>query len=128
MTTTKRQAKKGGEYGANGDFYQGGQFINTVEQNPKGSGSSRPFNARKKQVAPYTWIMEPSEGLRSIFTYLNGTVTRINEDDEMYVVTGLGDSPEWLVINFGSTVERIAELVKMYNAGERWVSFSEDAA
>ncbi len=31
MRQTKKQAKRGGEFGANGDWYLGGQFIATVE-------------------------------------------------------------------------------------------------
>lgn len=37
METTTKQAKAGGEYGANGSFYKGGTFINTVAENAKGS-------------------------------------------------------------------------------------------
>ncbi len=43
METTTKQAKAGGEYGANGSFYRGGTFINTVAANEKGSA--------KKQIA-----------------------------------------------------------------------------
>lgn len=39
----KRQAKRGGEVGANGAQYAGGQFINTVAENPKGTASTRPI-------------------------------------------------------------------------------------
>ena len=37
---TKRQAKAGGEVGANGSFYSGGKFINTVPENRKGDGGA----------------------------------------------------------------------------------------
>ena len=30
--TTQKRAAKGGEFGANGEFYTGGKFINTVEE------------------------------------------------------------------------------------------------
>ena len=41
MMTTKR-ARKGGEVAPNGEFYKGGQFINTIEGNPKKGGRPNP--------------------------------------------------------------------------------------
>lgn len=59
------QAKKGGEYGANGEWYKGGQFVNTIAGNEKRTGS-RKKTTRKVEVAPYKWGLCP-EGMFPIF-------------------------------------------------------------
>lgn len=51
-----QRAPKGGAFGANGEWYEGGKFINSVASNPKKEGSDK--HARKpckQQVAPGVW-------------------------------------------------------------------------
>ena len=70
------QAKKGGELGANGEYYKGGQWINTVEENPKGSSISvKRGKSKKCEIAPYVWQdIEVSNFPRCIYTRLRGAV------------------------------------------------------
>lgn len=70
------KAKKGGEFGANGEFYKGGQWLNTVEENPKSSTIGRQANKVKKiEVAPYVWQeVEASKVPYCIYTRLSGAV------------------------------------------------------
>jgi len=117
------QAKKGGEYGANGEFYAGGQFVNSIAKNPKGTAATRRRATRKQETAPYTWEVPPADGLRSIFSLIAGTVATTNrQTGEMEVVAGFGDNPAWLDRWSGLTAERVADLVAKYNAGERWIA------
>ena len=51
------RAKSGGEIAPNGEFYKGGQFINTVEANPKKASISNGKNkVSKVEVAPYKYV------------------------------------------------------------------------
>lgn len=67
MTTIKVRAKKGGEFGANGEWYKGGQFINTVAENPKNYQITQKFTkSNKHQVAPFCYKVL-REGYHSIY-------------------------------------------------------------
>lgn len=67
---SQKRAKVGGEYGANGEFYEGGKFINTIAENQKKEGSTAK-KARKVEIAPYKWEVAP-EGKRSIYQQFAG--------------------------------------------------------
>ena len=111
--TTKR-AKQGGELGANGEHYKGGQFINTVEENPKKQGSNK-RGTGKVEIAPYIWAEKPSPEARSIFRTIAGTYGRTNREGQMV----LNINPVTLKY-YGDDEATIIELADRYNAGERW--------
>lgn len=52
-------AKKGGEFGANGEWYKGGQFVADLEDTVKGGYT--PKGPRKVCVAPYEWVEAPAD-------------------------------------------------------------------
>lgn len=52
-------AKKGGEFGANGEWYKGGQFVADLEDTVKGAGAAR--GPRKVCVAPYEWVVADAD-------------------------------------------------------------------
>lgn len=118
----QRRAKKGGEVGANGEFYEGGKFINTVPQNAKRYGSAPKGPAKKEPVAPYLWEERP-EGKRSIYYaivgihgyYQNGLLM-VDENKEKLQNT----------LNYmGRTKEQVEAWVERYNNGERWIDQKE---
>ena len=47
------RANKGGEYGANGEWYEGGKFIARTDR-PK--GKARKSSTRKIEIEPYVWV------------------------------------------------------------------------
>jgi hypothetical protein len=113
---TKR-APKGGAVGANGEFYEGGKFINTITENDKRLGS-KPKKVSKSQIMPYVWVETP-EGKRSIFTKISGIfaqvtgdIAHMREDDRL----------QQTLDYFGVTHEYAVDLVERYNRGERWIS------
>ena len=113
---TKR-APKGGAVGANGEFYEGGKFINTVAENAKQLGSV-PKKVRKSQIMPYVWVETP-EGQRSIFTKISGIFAQVTGD-----IAHMRDDdrlPQTLEY-FGVTFEYAKDLVERYNRGERWIA------
>lgn len=120
---TKR-AKVGGELGANGEFYEGGKFINTIPENHKKHGSAPKAKARKQQWEAYKWGFAP-EGKTHAIYQLIGTVLcpdrtttlpsghyRVVVNDVPAVVRHFGDE------SFGLSHQVLADL---FNAGERWV-------
>ena len=113
-----KRAKKGGEYGANGEWYEGGKFINTVADNPKGRGK-KTKKTGKREIEPYKWEIQPTTDHRSIYGQLAGIYGRV-EDGVMV----LDVNPKTLVY-FGDNMEKVQELADKYNAGQRWVLVSE---
>jgi hypothetical protein len=68
--TTQARAKKGGEIGANGEFYEGGKFIAKTEK-PKSQAEIRKAT-RRQNTSPYVWEVAPNAELVAIFPSLNG--------------------------------------------------------
>jgi hypothetical protein len=109
-------AKSGGEYGANGEFYRGGQFVNTVAENAKRDAAARKYRSRRQLIAPGEFALPPSDTTRSIFARLQG-VYRFDH------ATGtLGDAPaawrEYVGVEYATETDGLRD---RYNAGERWV-------
>jgi hypothetical protein len=122
MTTNTKRAAKGGEYGANGEWYEGGKFINTVPENSKKSVITRPAKAMKEKIADYKFEVAPAAGLRSIYAATVGIVAR-HEGDKLALRTdgGLDDT----LVYLGKTREWAASMVARWNAGERWAPQAE---
>lgn len=114
QTTTNKRAGKGGEFGANGEWYEGGRFINTVAANPKrlGTVARKP---RKVEIEPYVWV-EAAEGQRSIYREFAGLLGR-------WINGRLVVSCSDVTLNYlGKTREYAQQLADRYNAGERWIA------
>ena len=111
---TKR-AKQGGELGANGEHYKGGQFINTIEENSKKQGSPKKGSG-KQEIEPYVWVVAPIAGQRSIYRKIAGTYGRVERNGRMV----LSISPVTLKF-YGDDEAIVTDLAERYNAGERWV-------
>jgi hypothetical protein len=113
MKTTKRAAK-GGEFGANGEFYEGGKFINTVAANRKREGSHKSSPLRKCEIAPYVWEMQP-EGKNSLYRKFAGIFGRVEDG---VAVLRCNDQ---ILAYCGVTVEYAQSLIDLWNTGVRWV-------
>ena len=105
-----KQAKVGGEFGANGEWYDGGKFINTIPENQKKEGSTK-RKPRKVQVEPYKWVIDP-EGRTPIFSIV-GNVAQLT-------ATGIQPFPPG-VAYYGESLENVQAFCDRYNAGERWM-------
>lgn len=113
-----KRAAKGGEFGANGEWYEGGKFINTVPQNPKRHGSNPRRKLSKQEIAPFTWELQPSDEVTSIFRQFSGIYGRVvNGVAVMRTDDGLARSLEYC----GTTLEQAQMLIDSWNAGERWI-------
>ena len=119
MNTTNgtKRAAKGGEVGANGEFYEGGKFINTIPENRKKEGGRRPAKARKVQVGPYRW--ESNEGTRvAIFGMVGAQAQYVNR----YAADLKIEPSPAGVAYYGADYHghQGADLCARWNAGELW--------
>lgn len=117
MTNTKR-APKGGAYGANGEWYEGGRFINTIPENNKALGS-KPIKPRKVQIEPYVWVVTD----RKPIFQLVGTVIQWEDRYDRDNKRVKPSSPEILKqfdsVYYSKTVQQLCD---MYNSGERYMN------
>jgi len=106
----QKRAKVGGEYGANGEWCEGGKFLATTERAKK-RGSAKPSG--KQQVEPFVWAIPP-QGMRSLYSRWSGLWTR---GDDGKVAVNPGASVEY----FGEDqLHQAAVAAEQYNNGERW--------
>jgi hypothetical protein len=119
MQVTQKRAAKGGQFGVNGEFYEGGKFLPSTQ---KGKGKARKKTG-KREIEPYKWEVQPTPeheaiwGKISGFCQWDGDVLTINDnakfDGENYFYPGYA-SIEATVLN---------RLIKMFNNGIRWIDF-----
>ena len=118
MSTTHSRAKAGGEFGANGEWYDGGKFINTVPENAKRAAKEAKKATRKQEVENYKWEVAPVAGQRALYPMMAGMeISNRNRENPPFTFNPdlRGDlaTPEFIAIRKA----RIAA----FNAGERWV-------
>jgi len=116
MSETTKRAKKGGEFGANGEWYEGGKFINTIPENKKREGS-KPRGTGKQEVAPYVWEIAP-EGKRSLYRKFAGVFGKVIDG---VAVLRTDDQMEQTCRYYGVSLEVATEMISRWNAGERWI-------
>lgn len=113
--TTPQRAKKGGEIGANGEFYKGGAFIATTDH-PKGQPIKR-SKVKKQEVEPFNWTVPPEEGLKSLYGVLGGVEFYDKETKTFklnHLLTGR---------NYYASPEQVKERkyrIAAFNSGMRW--------
>lgn len=113
------QAIKGGQYGQNGEWYEGGQFLPNTELPKRGGKSKRA--TKKQEIAPYDWQVAPTEEARSIYTFLAGTYARLNRSTQQleaympYIEVCERKYPQF-------NRQQVMDLIAKWNKGERWFS------
>lgn len=112
--TNQKRATRGGEYGANGEWYDGGKFINTVPENHKVRGSAN-RGTGKQEIAPYVWAVAPN-GERSLYRQFAGVFGKV-VNGVAVVMCG-----EQTLAYYGKTREEAQAMIDSWNAGNRWVS------
>lgn len=126
-------AKKGGEIGANGEYYKGGQFVADSANTVKGKYLSR--GPWKICIEPYKWIKADPDTFgiwqeieNMTFTYLNGKPLAEPMIDPSIANRDPGWA-KWLnaMLDLYKNGERTINIVDMANlrktcgAGEYWI-------
>jgi hypothetical protein len=114
------KAKAGGQYGENGEFYEGGQFLPNSENTIKGAlrkgKKARASRVCREQIAPREWAEAP-EGKSSIWAEVSGVFAKY---DWGTGELALSTTPQVLA-RFNKTEAEVRALVDRWNAGERWM-------
>lgn len=113
MNTNTQRAPAGGAFGANGEWYEGGKFINTVPENRKREGSHK-SKPRKVEIEPYVYVVEEN-GRQSIYRAFAGIFGKM-VDGRLVVLCN-----DQVFAYTGKSREEAQTLADRYNAGERWV-------
>jgi hypothetical protein len=117
---TNGKARAGGQYGRNGEFYQGGQFLPSSERTIKGefgnSSKTKKARVRRVEIAPREWAEAP-EGKRSIWKTVAGTFAKYDWDTGNLVL----NTNAQMLTYFDTTEAEVQDLVDRWNAGERWM-------
>ncbi len=112
-TMNTKRAAAGGEFGANGEWYEGGKFINTVAQNSKRNGSTKRGQG-KQEIAPYVWEVAPEAGMISLYRQFAGVFGIVI--DGVAVVRCSQHTMNY----YGKTIDQINDMITRWNAGQRW--------
>jgi|GEM_PF-3039525 len=116
MTTATTRAAKGGEFGANGEWYEGGKFINTVAANSKKDGSNKKTSPRKVQIEPYVWVVSSQRPLFSIVGTGAEYCDRYNPTSIQPYMPAFENG----VMCNGATLDDVQTICDRYNKGERF--------
>lgn len=112
----QKRARKGGEYGPNGEWYKGGAYIATTDMPKKAKDKRNKAAARSVFVEPgKREVPEPGQlpifsALDPMFNFRDGTLN------------------EQAMAHYGwdsKRVERAEDLAKKYMDGERWVEVND---
>jgi hypothetical protein len=112
------RAKQGGEIAPNGEFYKGGQFINTIAQNPKSPTIARAAKPRKKEIAPYEWVLVDSS--KKVIYTLIADCCRIRKVNGQW-------KTDRATLNHGylnyckKDIEWFTRLADLFDSGERYI-------
>lgn len=115
---TQKRAKVGGEFGANGEWYEGGKFINTVPENRKKEGS-HPKGTGKQEIAPYVWEVAPN-GERSLYKKFAGAWGRVENGVAVFAYGSDIERLNHVLAYCGVTKAQAQEMLDKWNAGQRW--------
>lgn len=107
--------------GANGEWYEGGKFINTIPENPKREGSAPKRKPGRQEIAPYVWEFPPEGKTLSIYRHFAGTFGRVVNGKAIVTDGGNGDRLPRILEYMGKTMEEATEIVEKWNRGERWM-------
>ncbi len=118
MATTQKRAAANGEFGANGEWYEGGRFINTVPENAKKHGSVA-RKPRKIQIEPYTWVQVTGDE-KAIFSIVGTGAEYIDRRDPSKGIRPYMPAFNSGVMYTGTAIEEVQTLCDRYNAGERY--------
>lgn len=125
---TETRAKVGGQYGKNGEWYEGGQFLPSSETTEKGQNSRAKVagqdKPRKQEIAPYKWVISEKTAIWpkvGVGAYTKFTKTGYSKENgaEGYLETV--ETTNFWMTTPAEMQNEIRELVNRWNNGERWM-------
>lgn len=117
--TKQARAAKGGEIGANGEFYEGGKFIAKTDK-PK--AAPKPFHkpGRKLEIEAFVWVKseDAPEGYFTIWGMLGGVHFWNRESKTFTINLGLYENQE--PVSAAACRAQDEALIAAFNEGKRW--------
>ena len=113
VQASQRRAKIGGEFGANGEWYEGGKWIANTDEAKKHKPTYRATG--KQEIGPYKWEVAPSPQHIAIYPSLGGIEKYDRENDKFSFNENMKEdfaTPE--------AIEERKAQIESYNRGERW--------
>jgi hypothetical protein len=115
---SQRRARKGGEQGANGEFYEGGKFIATTDHAKETTQHRKSMG--KTLVEPGTLAVPPETGDTEYAVAIFAGLQGIEQFDSRKGAFQI--NPRLVPGYFGALEERQAN-INRYNQGARWRVF-----
>lgn len=112
-----RRARPGGEPGANGEWYEGGQFIATTDRPKRSQKPKKADPSKLYLVEPGIMKPAPEDGYKAIFQAYR---EHFEEVDGKFMVR------KPLNADYFGDVREITRMAKGYGEGYRWFKFSAD--
>lgn len=112
---TQQRARKGGEVGMNGSFYQGGEFLPSTQLPPMPKAAKQ-TGTGKQEIANYVWEVPPTPDHKSIFTRIAGKVAGWKVWNQELHFVGTENSLAYT----GLSRDEAEDLIAIWNRGERW--------
>jgi hypothetical protein len=113
-TGKQKRAKTGGEYGQNGEWYEGGQFIATTDAPKKFREQIIKKASGREQISPREYVV-PEAGQVPIFARMAGTIMDHRDG-----------SLNWKYINYQEydqeTIDEFEAAAQAWKDGEKFVS------
>lgn len=116
MNATQKRAAKGGEVGANGEWYEGGKFIATTER--KKTEGSKPRGTGKVEIAPGVYEVAP-EGMKSLYRMIGLGIYGVWDRASEKIV--INPRAETIMHKNNISRESVQALIDQWNSGQRWV-------
>lgn len=121
------RAAKGGQYGKNGEWYEGGQFLPSSENTEKGKmtkgTSTGKGTTRKQEIAPYKWELSDRESLYkacAVGYYTKFVKTGYSKENGAEGYIEIYPSRVWEELSEEGKAQ-ILENISRWNNGERWL-------
>lgn len=113
------KAKAGGEIGANGEYYKGGQFVADSPDRVKGAAPVR--TSHKIEIEPYNWVVAAIDEFPVMALAKAGACSRFKKANgwkDYSELTLCANAEELCRLNKWN-IEEIASAIDRYNNGER---------
>lgn len=121
------QARKGGQYGKNGEWYEGGQFLPSSETTVKGefarAKAEKQAKPRKQEIAPYKWEVSEKKSIWkqcAVGVYTKFTKTDYSKETGSQGYLELIEDRNWDGFS-QEFFDGLNNLIEMWNNGERWI-------
>lgn len=120
LRKSQHRAKKGGEVGQNGEFYEGGKFLPSTRL-PKQSPTARTKATKRMEYEPNKWGHAPEEGQRTVWGRIREFVDHGNlKNGKAKIAAHFLEEGHPAIPYYFGTKKNLDKFIRLWNKGERW--------